>query len=218
MKKFALLLSLALSVLAFAFTGCSDDKFTEKSYSSGETEIKKITVQVEDRELEISASEDNRISIDYFDGEKEYLDITVEGKELRVNLAIDKSWTDYIGVKPSKSYRIIKIRVPDNLIKVFSASTTNESIKLNPLTFKDRVELKSGGGSIFCERVSVGYAIRLAAKNGDIKGSVIGGWDDFAMYCQIKNGKCNLPTEKVDGEKSFFADCNNGDINIDFVV
>lgn len=219
MKKFAALFVSLFIVLVFALTGCSnDDTFTEKSYSSGETAIEKVTVQVTDRELEVSASEDDQIHIDYFDGEKEYLDITVsESNELTVKLLFNKEWTDFVGTKPSAEYRKIKIKVPNDLLTAFSATTTNENIKVNALSFKETVSLGTNGGNVICERVNVGKAISLTAKNGDIKGSIIGGWDDFSISCKIKKGDCNLPTLKVNGEKSFTADCNNGDINIEFV-
>ncbi|MDE5728727.1 MAG: DUF4097 domain-containing protein [Clostridia bacterium] len=221
MKKFAgLLIAFAVlaSVAAFAFSGCSGDAFTEKSYSGGEAEIEKITVQVEDRELEISASDDNRIYIDYFDGEKEYLDIALsESGELTVKLLYNKSWTDYIGIKAAKEFRKIKIKLPDNLITALFVSTTNENIKVSSLSFGGRVDLNINGGSIFLERVNVGSALSLTAKNGDITGAIVGGWDDFAMHCTIKSGACNLPLSKESGAKKLFADCNNGDINIEFV-
>ncbi len=65
--------------------------------------------------------------------------------------------------------------------------------------------------------MSVGKAISITIKNGDIKGSVIGGWDDFDIACTIKKGESNLPAEKVGGDKSLKANCNNGDINIEFI-
>lgn len=219
MKKLAVLLVALISVLVFALAGCSNgDVFTEKSYSSGESEIEKVVIQVTDRELEIVASEDNQIYIDYFDGEKEYLDISVsESKELKVKLVFKKEWTDFIGTKPSAEYRKIKIRIPDNLLTTISASTTNENIKITALSFAEQIVLENNGGNVLCERVNAGKSINLTAKNGNISGSIIGGWDDFSIYCQIKKGECNLPTNKESGEKSFFADCNNGDINIEFI-
>ena len=219
MKKLTAVLFALISVLVFALTGCTnDDTFTEKSYSSGENEIEKIVVQVTDRELEISASADNQIYIDYYDGEKEYLDIVVsESKELTVKLTFNKDWTDYIGTKPSAEYRKIKIRIPDNLLAAISASTTNENIKITALSFTEQVILDNNGGNVLCERVNVGKAISITAKDGNITGSVIGGWDDFAISCTIKKGNCNLPLNKESGEKSFAANCNNGNINIDFV-
>ena len=170
MKKFAALFVSLVSVLVFALTGCSNgDTFTEKSYSNGETVIKKVTVQVTDRELEVSASEDNQIYIDYFDGEKEYLDITVsESNELTVKLVFNKEWTDFVGTKASAKYRKIKIKVPNDLLTAFSATTTNENIKINALSFKETVNLDTNGGNVVCERVNVGKTISLTAKNGDI--------------------------------------------------
>lgn len=170
MKKLLALFFVLIGAIGFALTGCSDgDTFSEKSYRSGESEIEKITVQVSDRELEISESGDDRVYIDYFDSEKEYLDINVsESRELTVKL------TGYIS-------------------------------------------LNSNGGNIVCERVDVGKAISLTSKNGSISGSVIGGWDDFSISCTIKKGDCNLPELKEGGEKSFYANCNNGDIKIEFI-
>lgn len=219
MKKLTVLFLVVIGALVFTLSGCSNnDTFTEKSYSSGETEIEKIIVQATDREVEISASDDNQIYIDYFDGEKEYLDISVsESKELTVKLVFDKDWTDYIGIKPSAEYRKIKIVVPDNLISTLSVNTTNENIKVNSLSFAENISLDTNGGNIICERVNVGKSINLKAKDGNITGSIIGGWDDFSISCKVKKGDCNLPTFKEDGEKSFFADCNNGNISIEFV-
>lgn len=124
---------------------------------------------------------------------------------------------DYIGTKPSAEYRKIKIVITDNLISTISVNTTNENIKVNSLSFTENISLDTNGGNIICERVSVGKSINLKAKDSNITGSIIGGWDDFSISCKIKNGDCNLPTFKEDGKKSFFADCNNGNINIDFV-
>ena len=79
------------------------------------------------------------------------------------------------------------------------------------------MRLETNGGNLICERVNVGRTIDLAAKDGNITGTILGGWDDFSMVCKIKKGDCNLPLKKEKGEKSFFADCNNGDIEIEFV-
>lgn len=215
MKKFTVFLLSLIGIILLS--GCYDGgEFTEKAYSNGG--IEKITVQAEDRELEISPSEDGLVYIDYFDGEKEYLDISVsQSKELTVKLIYNKIWTDFIGAKPSQKYRKIKIRVPDDLIVSLSASTTNENIRITALSVKESITLESNGGNILCERVSIGKTINLTAKNGNITGTVLGGWDDFSISCKIKKGDCNLPLNKENGEKSFTADCNNGNINIGFV-
>lgn len=219
MKKLTAFFLALMGVLVFALSGCaSNDTFAPKAYSSGENEIETVTVQAEDRQLEIVAAEDNHISIDYFDGEKEYFVISVsESKELTIKLVYNKKWTDYFGTKPSAEYRKIKIKIPDRFIKTLSIKTTNENIKIDALSVTENIILDTNGGNIICERVNVGKSISLKAKEGNITGSVLGGWDDFSISCKIKKGDCNLPTLKENGEKSFYADCNNGDIKIEFV-
>ena len=88
MKKIAALLCVLVGAMLFSFAGCSGGTFTEKSYASGGAAIEKVTVQVSDRELEIGASQDGQVHIDYFDSEKEYLDISLSGKELTVKLTV----------------------------------------------------------------------------------------------------------------------------------
>ena len=219
MKKIRALLFILAGVFVFSFAGCSNGgTFTEKSYSSGESEIKSVSIDVTDRELEIGTSEDGQIHVKYFDSEKEYLDISVsENQELLIKLVIDKDWTDYIGTKPSAEYRKIAVEIPDGLLVSFTAKTTNENIKVNPLSFAESVSLDSNGGDVTFERVSVGKSVSLTAKNGNIQGTLIGGWDDFSITCTIKKGDSNLPESKEDGDTTLTADCNNGDINIEFV-
>ena len=101
MKKLTVFFCVLAGLFLFTLAGCAnDDTFTKKSYASG-GEIQKITIEVEDRELEIVASKDDEIRIEYFDGEKEYLEIVPENGQLTVRLVYNKNWTDYIGSKPS---------------------------------------------------------------------------------------------------------------------
>ena len=102
-------------------------------------------------------------------------------------------------------------------VKTLSVITTNEKVNIMPLTFADSVTISNNDGNIEFDKIAVGKAINLTTKNGNIKGSVIGGWDDFSIACTIKKGNSNLPAEKVDGDKSLNVNCNNGDININFI-
>ena len=63
----------------------------------------------------------------------------------------------------------------------------------------------------------VGSAIYLTVKNGDISGTVVGSYDDFAIQTEIKKGESNLPDNKDGGEKTLNVSSNNGDVNITFV-
>lgn len=113
MKK---IVCVVLAVLfVFAFVGCSNGRygFSEKNYLSENGQIRSIIIDVADRELNIGLSSDGQISVNYFDSEKQYLEISVsESNELVIRLAYDRSWTDFIGVKPDRKYRGITVLGP----------------------------------------------------------------------------------------------------------
>ena len=202
-----------VSVLAgftfvFTFGSCSDGgDFTAKSYSTSEN-VQAITVEATDREIEIGISEDD----------KEYYDISLsENNELTIKLVLDKAWTDFVGTKPSEEFRKIRLKVPDELLSDISVTTTNEEIKISAVSVSGNIVLDANGGDVKFEKVAVGEGLDVKAKNGNITGTVIGSWEDFSISCTIKKGDCNLPAEKKEGGKLLKADCNNGNINIDFV-
>lgn len=217
MKK---IISLALCLVlgVFALTGCSDNSepFAEKSYTP-DTQVDAIDLDVEDREIEVSLSQDGQVHIDYSENSKEYYDISVSNGVLTMTSASDKEWTDYIGVKSSDEDRKISLQVPDALLETLTLSTTNEDISLPELAVTGSVSLSANGGDISFEALEVGSALTLSAKNGDISGAVMGSYDDFAIQTEIKKGESNLPDQKDDGEKTLNVSVNNGDVDIEFV-
>lgn len=217
MKK---IISLALCLVlgVFALTGCSDNSepFAEKSYTP-DTQVNAVNLDVEDREIEVSLSQDDQVHIDYSENSKEYYEISVSDGVLTMTSASDKEWTDYIGVKSSDEDRKISLQVPDALLETLTLSTTNEDISLPELAVTGSVSLSANGGDISFEALEVGSALTLSAKNGDISGAVMGSYDDFAIQTEIKKGESNLPDQKDDGEKTLHVSVNNGDADIAFV-
>ena len=218
MKK---MISLALCLLlgCFVLAGCSNssEPFEEKSYTS-DTQINGIDLAVRDREIEVSLSEDEQVHIQYSENSKEYYDISVSDENvLTMASASNKAWTDYIGVKPAAEDRKISLQIPDALLENLTLSTTNEDITLAALTVTGSINISSNGGNIVFENLDVGSALSLTVKNGDISGSVVGSYDDFAILTEIKKGESNLPDNKDDGEKTLNVSSNNGDVNIEFV-
>ena len=221
MKKFmAVLASCAVLAAALAAAGCSGEQtFEAKSWSSGETAVKSVMIDVEDRAVEVTASEDGQVRIEYSESEKEFYNISVsESGELTMTYETDKSWTDFVGTKPDAQYRKIKISVPDELLSDLTIKTTNEAIDVAPLAVQSGVSLESNGGDLNFEKIDVGESLNVTSKNGNITGSVLGGMDDFSITCEYKKGDCNLPESKEGGSKSLKANCNNGDIDIEFIV
>lgn len=218
MKKIISLVC-CLILSTFLLSGCSNNSepFEEKSYTS-DTQIHEIHLDVQDREIEVSLSEDEQVHIQYYENSKEYYDISVSDEHvLTMASASDKEWTDYIGGKPSAEDRKISLQIPDALLENLTLSTTNEDITLPALAVTGSIEISSNGGNIAFGNLDVGQALTLNVKNGDISGAIVGSYDDFSIQSDIKKGESNLPDNKENGEKTLTVSCNNGDVDIAFV-
>ena len=169
MKKIISLL-LCLVLGGFILVGCSNssEPFEEKSYTP-DTQINEINLDVRDREIEVSLSEDEQVHIKYYENSEEYYDISVSDENvLTMTSASDKDWTDYIGVKPSAENRKISLQIPDALLDTITLSTTNEDISLPALAVTGSINISSNSGNITFENLAVGKSLYLTVKNGDI--------------------------------------------------
>lgn len=214
----ALLICLVLG--ATCLTGCTnnDEAFTQKSYTADGEKITEVCIDVQDRQIEVMLSPDSQVHIDYFENSKEYYDISVsDSYVLTMTAANDKDWTDYIGGKSASSSSKISLQLPNELLTTLKLSTTNKDISLPALTVIGDISLASYGGNIVFDKLNVENIISLNAKNGDINGSIIGSYDDYAISCDIKKGKSNLPSTKENGTKTLTVSNNNGDIDIEFI-
>lgn len=203
----------------FGLAGCSNNSepFEEKSYTP-DTPVSEINREVEDREIEVSLSQDEQVHIQYAENSKEYYEISVSDDQvLTMTSASDKEWTDYIGGKPPAENRKISLQVPNARLDTLTLSTTNEDITLSALAVTGSIRISSNGGNITFGNLGVGGALTLSAKNGDISGAAVGSYDDFAIRCEIKKGESNLPDQKEGGEKTLHVSGNNGDVDIAFV-
>ena len=218
MKKIISLL-LCLVLGGFILVGCSNssEPFEEKSYTP-DTQINEINLDVRDREIEVSLSEDEQVHIQYSENNKEYYDITVSDENvLTITSAGNKTWTDYIGGKPSAEDRKITLQIPNAFLENLILSTTNEDITLSAAAVTGSMDISSNGGNIAFESLDVGNTLTLNVKNGNVSGTVVGSYDDFAIQTEIKKGESNLPDNKDGGEKTLNVSSNNGDVNITFV-
>lgn len=219
MKKI-IAFTLCLALSSFALAGCSGESepFEEKSYTP-DVQVSGINLDVRDREIEVSLSEDEQIHIQYSENDKEYYDISVSDENVLTMVnASNKEWTDYIGGKPSAEDRKIVLQIPDTLLDNLTLSTTNEDVSLSALTVKSSVSISSNGGNITFENIDVGSALTLTVKNGDISGAIVGSYDDFAIQTEIKKGESNLPDNKDSGDKTLRVSSNNGNVNLEFVA
>lgn len=213
-KTVSLLLCLALGCLALS--GCSQDggePFEARDYTPSEP-VSEVSIDVRDREIEVSPSADGEVHISCFESGKEFYDISVADGVLTMTAASGKEPGDYIGVKPAAEYRKISLQVPDALLGRLTISTTNGDVTVQALT-AGNVDISSNGGNISLDGLDVGESLALSVKNGNVTGTVVGGYDDFTIDSEVKKGDCNLPEHKPGGGKTLSVSANNGDIDIE---
>ena len=215
MKKTAILFAAVGFGLAGSLSGCaSDEDFTAQQYAA-EGEVVSLSVDVSDRAVKLMPSEDGKLRIDYYESEKTSYDISLsEEGVLSVTLDLDQSWRDFVGVQPAAEYRTVCIYLPQELTDV-SVSTTNEAISATGTIAAQNVSLTVNGGDLSFEKISAGSSVTLNAKNGNITGTIVGSWDDYAIACNVKKGETSLPESKTGGSKTLAVDCNNGDVEVE---
>lgn len=218
--KRILSLAFCFALASFILAGCSGDSepFSQKEHTADPAQVGAISIDVRDRQIEVSASEDGLIHITYSENSKETYDISVsDDAVLTMTSVSNKEWTDMIGGKPSDQDRIISLQLPDALLSSLTLSTTNEDITLSPLAVTGSVTLSSNGGDISFDALDVGSSLSLTVKNGNISGTVAGSYDDFSIQWEGKKGDSNLPEQKGGGEKALYVSSNNGDVMVEFV-
>lgn len=217
MKK-TIFLVLCLTLSCFALTGCSDndEPFESKSYTPS-VQVAGIQLNVQDRKIDVKASDDEQVHIEYAESGKEYYDISISDEHvLTMNSANNKAWTDYIGGKPLSKDRQITVLVPSGMLESIVLSTTNADITLAALAVNEHITLSANNGNITFAGVEVGSGLYLTVKNGNITGAILGCYEDFAIRSTGKKGKSNLPECKEDGTKALQVSSNHGDVNIAF--
>lgn len=215
MKKTAVCMAAAALVLTALLGGCAaEESFTAQTYTA-EGEVVSVSIDVSDRAVEVAPSEDGKLHIAYYESEKQSYKIELTGEgALTVRLDLDREWTDFIGTQAAVEYRTLRVELPSDLTAL-SVVTTNENVTMSDVTVSESVAVSVNGGDISFGKVSVGTSLSLTVKNGNITGSVAGGWDDFTIDCAVKKGESTLPEHKDGGSKTLSVDCNNGDVTID---
>lgn len=215
-KSFCFVFCLATMVLLFA--GCASDgsEFRQKSYTAEEG-IHSLQIDVRDRIVKIEPSSDKQISVIYFESEEEsYQFSVVDETILAMTSQSNKEWNDFIGGKAPAEQRTVIVKIPENKLSSLQISTTNENVELPALSITDSASIYVNGGDILFDTMEIGNSLTLESKNGNITGTVAGGYDDFSISSSVKKGENNLPEQKEGGEKTMTVTANNGDIAIRF--
>lgn len=213
-KRFAAALGLLLLAALLSGCGADEEPFLQKTYTAEET-VRAVSIDVRDREIEVTRSADGQTRLLYSENSKEYSHFTLVDGTLTVQSAGDKTWTDYIGAKSSAN-RKLELQIPDGQLEELRLATTNENLTLQDLTVAGGVTLESNGGDIAFARLDVGASLTVSSKNGDVTGAVVGSIDDFAIESAVKKGESTLPERTEGGEKMLRVSANNGDVDIVF--
>lgn len=217
MGKRRILLVSWLMMAACVVAGCSDAAFAQFEYTVAGKDADAIEIDVRDRMIDVMPSDDDMIHIIYSASGKEDYSIGIdESKVLSMTSDYNKDWSDFIGLKPAAEYRRISLEIPEKMLDHIYLSTTNEDISIHGRAAADDILIDVNGGSIGFDELDVSGTLSFSAKNGDIKGNVRGGYDDFSIRTDIKKGECNLP-DKDGGSKLLDIICNNGDVEISLI-
>lgn len=204
MNKYILNKLFSLGILAstlFGLTSCGDTEFNAQTYTSSSS-LTSLTMTVENRTVNIKKSMDDKLMIEYYDSDKEYLNITENDSIIDISLGIDKQWYDFIGIQSDSQYRIINLYLPSTISSV-QISTTNENINADNLTISNYIMLNTIYGDIELIDIYGSNKIELTTKNGNINGTIVGSYDDYSIKCEIKKGNTNLPSKKENGKKYY---------------
>lgn len=175
-----------------------------------------VSIEARDRRVEIALADGDRVKLEYYRNEKEYYDITESDGALSVTLKYDKEWTDYIGAGGDRDKQVIRVYIPKDGLKRLSVSTTGRDVLLDGISAEE-ITLSANNGDIALQSVAAGSSLTAAAKNGSVKGSIVGSYDVFQMDISVKKGNSNIMS-KSGGEKLLKIDVNNGDIEINFTA
>lgn len=218
MKKIKVIVAALLLCANLMFAGCGEtDVFTQRAQTFDGKEINTLIIDVIDREIIISNSSSSIMHIEYFESEKEFYKTIVNDQgTLEIKYADNKNWSDYIGKKPDIEYRKIKISIPP-LMEKMVLKTTNALISVSNVEIKNSLTLNNNGGDIRLNQINSNDKTYLSAKNGNISGTILGKYDDYAILCEVKKGESNLLSLKKDGIKTLNVNCNNGNVELNFI-
>lgn len=198
LKIFFIIIILILVVLAvYAIFFRKPLEMELKDYTVSVQEVTGgININVSNRPIDLVVNESSEeIKIQYSENSKEYYDIQIDNKVLKMNLISNKDLFDYIGINNSKNSSI-KIEIPKNFLGNMSIMTSNNDIVIPTIEIQGNLELN--------------------INNGNITGSIKGSYDDFSIKAEAHKGKSNLLNSNEGAFKQLNVYTNNGDINLNF--
>lgn len=217
MKKWSIMVVSLLCTAVFS-SGCTkeSDAFEAKSYTSEGETITSIRIDVRDKEIQVTASDNEFVHMDYYENDTRYYDISVSDGLLSVTEKSDEGIGKFFGIKSSNQENVLSLQIPESQISDLEIRTSNENISLSDIAVTETISLIDNGGNIFFQNLGSGSDITISNKNGGIGGTILGTYEDYNILCDIKKGDSSLPSKDNGAGKSLYVTNNNGNVEIDF--
>lgn len=217
MKKWSIMAVSLLCTAVFS-SGCTkeSDAFEAKSYTSEGETITSIRIDVRDKEIQVTASDNEFVHMDYYENDTRYYDISVSDGLLSVTEKSDEGIGKFFGIKSSNQENVLSLQIPESQISDLEIRTSNENISLSDIAVTETISLIDNGGNIFFQNLGSGSDITISNKNGGIGGTILGTYEDYNILCDIKKGDSSLPSKDNGAGKSLYVTNNNGNVEIDF--
>lgn len=217
MKKWSIMAVSLLCTAVFS-SGCTkeSDAFEAKSYTSEGETITSIRIDVRDKEIQVTASDNEFVHMDYYENDTRYYDISVSDGLLSVTEKSDEGIGKFFGIKSYNQENVLSLQIPESQISDLEIRTSNENISLSDIAVTETISLIDNGGNIFFQNLGSGSDITISNKNGGIGGTILGTYEDYNILCDIKKGDSSLPSKDNGAGKSLYVTNNNGNVEIDF--
>jgi DUF4097 and DUF4098 domain-containing protein YvlB len=205
-----LLVGLLAIGAGFAMTGFNFSNFSmdagyiEKTYISP-TGVSGIVIDDSNMPMEITASKDDKVHVDYFENDKEFYEI-IQSKSgtLVITKKTTRKWYDYIFNIRLQSVKL-NVAVPADFSGDLSVKNSNGPIAVSNIKAKT-IDLSTSNGKITADAVTVSAKFTTASSNGNLLLSKVTASEDIA--CNTSSGRISL--DQVEGGAISLKTSNGG--------
>ena len=213
------IIGLIICGVSFAMADFNAEKFSD-AFLGKEVELEmadyeaiyeKISVNVENREVELKKSTDNKIHITYKKSEKSRMEFTESGNALTVIEYNEKKWYDYIF--NFEFGRNIVIELPENIKADIKITDKNGKMTASGLSVNGSFNVETDNGALSFINTKIEGGLNAKTNNGKItlENLNVGGGADFTT----SNGAYSVEKVKTGGKLKM--NTSNGKVELDSV-
>lgn len=142
-----------------------EETFTQRHFDAGK--ITDVYAKDINNHVEIVSSNEDTVSITYFDSEKEHYNISVSGGRLSVAYEEKRPWYMYLFNWNMKTYTLT-LHVPESMLTTLNAATTNGNLTFSGVQAAGSIQGKCTNGKITLNRIAA-ERINISSTNGKVE-------------------------------------------------